>query len=207
MQIILRININKISRTEVNLLLSLTVSVPWTITSFLVGLVWFVSFVRSLLSGWTPLIGGICLSSPLTGTCIAKHAELGTDKGKSERWATSKTDNKHPTTKNRQRQPPTSANQQSAFDNLQLTKNNKQVLPTVITGNRNHDPTINSQQPIAGKYSKIKKPGWSNSPLLLHSQPTILLWTAVVKLDDRRNAITFLSSKDKTLSCTNNVDW
>ncbi len=163
MQIILRINNNKIiSGTVDNLLLSLTVSVPWTITSFLVGLVWFRRFgVRSLLAGWTPLIGGICLSSPLTGTCIAKHAELGTDKGKSERWSTWKIDNKHPTTRNRQRQPPTTANQQSAFDNLHLTKNNKQLLPIVITDNRNHHPTTNSQQPTAGKYSKTKKPGWS----------------------------------------------
>jgi hypothetical protein len=42
-----------------------------------------------------------------------------------------------------------------------LTTNNKQLLPTVITDNRNHHPTTNSdsQQPTAGKYSKIKKPG------------------------------------------------
>ncbi len=158
MQIILRINNNKIiSGTVDNLLLSLTVSLPWTITSFLVGLVWFVRFVRSLLVGWTPLIGDRCLSSPLTGTFIAKHAELGTDKGKSERWSTSKIDNKHPTTRNRKRQPPTSANQQSAFDNLHLIKNNKQLLPTIITDNRNHHLTTNSQQPTAGKYGKTKK--------------------------------------------------
>jgi hypothetical protein len=38
-------------------------------------------------------------------------------------------------------------------------KNNKQLLPTVITYNRNHHPTTNSQQPTAGKDGKIKKPG------------------------------------------------